>query len=100
VTDLSGRAPHSHNLLRPKGFLVEIDCACAVIDNSVKHCQGVDVLIHEVIDDQALRKLVPGEQLLKAIVGHHTTPEQAGQIFDRVKPIRCIKDRGIWELAG
>jgi ribonuclease Z len=55
-------------------------------DNLVKNCEGVDVLIHEVIDDQALRKLVPGEQLLQAIVGHHTTPEQAGQIFDRVKP--------------
>lgn len=55
-------------------------------DNLVKHCQGVDVLIHEVIDDQALRKLVPSEELLKAIVGHHTTPEQAGQVFNRVKP--------------
>ena len=57
-------------------------------DNLVKHCQGVDVLIHEVIDDQApsLSKQVLSEQLLKAIVGHHTTPEQAGQILDRVKP--------------
>jgi ribonuclease Z len=52
-------------------------------DNLVKHCQDVDVLIHEVIDDQALRKLVPSEQLVQAIVGHHTTPEQAGQILDR-----------------
>lgn len=55
-------------------------------DNLVKHCQGVDVLIHEVIDDQALRKLVPNEELLKDIVDHHTTPEQAGQILDRVRP--------------
>ncbi len=57
-------------------------------DNLVKHCQGVDVLIHEAIDDQALSlsKLVPSEQLRKAIVGHHTTPEQAAWIFDRVKP--------------
>lgn len=55
-------------------------------DNLVKHSQGVDVLIHEVIDDQALRKLVPSEQLSKAIVSYHTTPEQAGQIFDRVNP--------------
>jgi ribonuclease Z len=64
-------------------------------DNLVKHCQGVDVLIHEVIDDQAVSlgklvpgepKLVPPEQIRKAIVGNHTTPEQAGQILDRVKP--------------
>ena len=55
-------------------------------DNLVKHCQGVDVLIHQVTDDEALCKLAVSEQLLKAIVGHHTTPEQAGQIFDRVRP--------------
>ena len=55
-------------------------------DDLARHWQGVDVLIHGVIDDQALRKLVPTEELLKAIVGHHTTPEQAGQIFDRIKP--------------
>ena len=55
-------------------------------DNLVKHCQGVDVLIHEVIDDQAIGKLVLSEQLLKAIVGHHTTLEQAGQVLDRVRP--------------
>ena len=30
--------------------------------------------------------LDPSEELLKAIVGHHTTAEQAGQILDRVKP--------------
>ena len=55
-------------------------------ENLVKHCQGVDVLIHEVIDDQVVAKRVSDEQLLKAIVGVHTTPEQAGQIFDRVRP--------------
>jgi ribonuclease Z len=55
-------------------------------ENLVKHCQGVDVLIHEVSDDQVVAKMVPTEQLLKAIVGVHTTPEQAGQIFDRVRP--------------
>jgi ribonuclease Z len=55
-------------------------------DNLVKHCQGVDVLIHEVIDDQVLRKQVPSEQLFETIVSYHTTPEQAGQVFDRVKP--------------
>jgi hypothetical protein len=31
------------------------------------------VLIHEVIDDQVLRRLVPDDELLKAIVGIHTT---------------------------
>lgn len=52
----------------------------------MKFSQGVDVLIHEVVDPVALRKLKPSEKLFQAIVGHHTTPEQAGEIFTRVKP--------------
>lgn len=55
-------------------------------DNLVKFSQGVDVLIHEVVDPVALRKLKPSEKLFQAIVGHHTTPEQAAEIFTRVKP--------------
>lgn len=55
-------------------------------DNLVKHCQGVDLLIHEAIDPEALRKFNPSPQLFKAIVDHHTTPEQAAGVFNRAKP--------------
>lgn len=55
-------------------------------DNLVSFCKGVDVLLHEAIDAEALRKLVPGERLFKAIVAHHTTAEQAADVFTRVKP--------------
>ena len=55
-------------------------------DNLVSFCKGVDVLIHEAIDAEALRKLVPSERLFKAIVAHHTTAEQAADVFTRVKP--------------
>jgi ribonuclease Z len=44
------------------------------------------LLIHEAIDEQQLRKLNASEQLLQAIMRHHTTPEQAAQILNRVKP--------------
>jgi ribonuclease Z len=44
------------------------------------------VLIHEAIDDVSLRKTVPSERLFQAIVAHHTTPEQAADIFRRVGP--------------
>jgi ribonuclease Z len=55
-------------------------------DNLVAFSKGVDVLIHETVDDVSLRKLVPSERLFEAIVAHHTTPEQAADIFRRVGP--------------
>lgn len=55
-------------------------------ENLVAFCKGVDVLIHEAIDAEALRKLAPSERLIQAIVAHHTTPEQAAEVFTRVKP--------------
>ncbi len=55
-------------------------------DNLVAFSKGVDVLIHEAVDDVSLRKLAPSERLFEAIVAHHTTPEQAADIFRRVGP--------------
>ena len=57
-------------------------------ENLVKFAQGTDVLIHEVIDPEAFAETVSTdtrEQRMK-IIEHHTTPEQAGIIFTRVKP--------------
>ena len=50
-----------------------------VSENLIKFATGVDVLIHEAIDPIAL-------QDRPRIIAHHTTAEQAGQIFARVKP--------------
>lgn len=55
-------------------------------DNLVTFCKGVDVLIHEAIDRDLLRKLVPNPQRVDAIVARHTTGEQAAGIFGRVSP--------------
>jgi ribonuclease Z len=55
-------------------------------DNLVTFCKGVDVLIHEAIDPEALRRQGPSARLFKAIIEHHTTPEQAADLFARVKP--------------
>ena len=54
--------------------------------NLVEACRGVDLLIHEVIDEDEVRRNVQNQQLVDAIVGHHTTPEQAADIFQRVRP--------------
>jgi ribonuclease Z len=55
-------------------------------DNLVNFSKGVDVLIHEAVDVVSLKKLAPSPRLFEAIVAHHTTPEQAAEIFRRVSP--------------
>lgn len=55
-------------------------------DNLVAVCKGVDVLIHEAIDLEVLRRLVPDKRRLDAIVARHTTPEQAADVFRQVSP--------------
>ncbi len=57
-------------------------------ENLIHFAQGTDVLIHEVIDEQTFRAKNPAmsPERLNAIVGNHTTAEQAGTVFTRVKP--------------
>jgi len=57
-------------------------------ENLVRFAQGADVLIHEVLDLDAYRQadtIYAPEQIQK-VIAHHTTAEQAGIVFSRVKP--------------
>src|SRR6185312_8736501 len=57
-------------------------------ENLIKFAQGTDVLVHEVIDVEAYQKsgthFTPEQR--EKVIGHHTTPEQAGTVFSKVKP--------------
>ena len=57
-------------------------------ENLIRFAQGSDVLIHEVIDVAAYKDLSKGDtsEQEKKIIAHHTTAEQAGTVFSRVKP--------------
>lgn len=55
-------------------------------ENLIRHAQGVDVLIHEVASAESLRRADRPPERVRGIVAHHTTPEQAGEVFSRVKP--------------
>lgn len=59
-----------------------------VSENLIRSVQGVDVLIHEGIDPDAIRSRPnpPSPAAVDAIIAHHTTAEQAGEVFSRVKP--------------
>jgi ribonuclease Z len=55
-------------------------------ENLIRFAQGVDVLVHEVVDEDAIRARAGDPKGAERIVSHHTTPGQAGQVFTRVKP--------------
>jgi ribonuclease Z len=84
----------THGLVKPSyGYRVDYDGRSVALsgdtspsDNLVASCKRVDVLIHEAIDLDVLRPLVPDPQRVEAIVSRHTTPEQAAGVFTRVSP--------------
>lgn len=79
-----------HGRVKPAlGYRIDFAGHSVVLSGDTRSsvAQGTDVLIHEVIDPEAFRKKNPSvsPERFKAIVGHHTTAEQAGTIFTRVK---------------
>lgn len=71
-----------------RGRSVVLSGDTRVSENLVRHAQGADVLVHEVIDPEALRRRPdhPSAAIVDAIIAHHTTPQQAGEVFRRVAP--------------
>jgi ribonuclease Z len=72
------------------GYRIEFDERCVVIsgdtrynENVVKYGTGADLLIHEVA---AARPALMAEAYMQRIIGHHTTPRQAGLVFSRAQP--------------
>ena len=77
------------------GYRIEFDGRVVVLsgdtrpcENLVKYAQGADLLIHEIIAPQAFIKRATHmtEHHRQAVIEHHTTPQQAGEIFSRINP--------------
>ncbi|MEP6847788.1 MAG: MBL fold metallo-hydrolase [Acidobacteriota bacterium] len=72
-----------------RGHSVVLSGDTRVSENLIRFAKGVDVLIHEVTDPDAVRarpNYAANRDAMEAAIAHHTTPEQAGEIFSRVKP--------------
>lgn len=71
-----------------RGRSVVLSGDTRVSENLVRHARGTDVLVHEVIDPEALRNSPgrPSAATVEAILALHATPEQAGEVFRRVAP--------------
>jgi len=70
-----------------QGHSVVLSGDTRVSENLVRFAQGTDVLVHEVLDAETVRAWFPSDPRVAAgILAKHTTPEQAGEVFARVKP--------------
>ena len=55
-------------------------------ENLIRRSEGVDLLVHEVAAIATHLRAGIAPDAAAIITAHHTTPEQAGEIFARVKP--------------
>ena len=53
-------------------------------ENLVRHARGADLLVHEVAMGRAAG--LASSEAMRRVLAHHTTPEDAGRIFSRVRP--------------
>lgn len=68
------------------GHSVVLSGDTRVSENLVRHAQGADVVIHEVVAPESLRRAGYASDRAQRIIAHHVTPEQAGEIFARIAP--------------
>ena len=70
-----------------RGRSVVLSGDTRVSENLIRFAQRTDVLVHEVLDEETVRTWFPNNpQIVEAILSKHTTPEQAGEVFTRIKP--------------
>ena len=69
------------------GHSVVLSGDTRVSENLIRFARGVEVLVHEVLDAETVHGWFPEDpEAAAAILAKHTTPEQAGAVFARVKP--------------
>lgn len=70
-----------------RGHSVVLSGDTRVSENLIRFAQGVDVVVHEVLDADTVREWFPtNAERAEAILAKHTTPSQAGEVFARIKP--------------
>jgi ribonuclease Z len=56
-------------------------------EHFIERAQGADVIVHEVIAADLMRsRSGRNPASIEPVIAHHTTPEQAGEVFTRVHP--------------
>lgn len=68
------------------GHSVVLSGDTRVSQNLIRHAQGVDVLIHEVVSPETFQRAGVPQERARSVIEHHVTPEQAGEVFARTNP--------------
>jgi ribonuclease Z len=68
------------------GHSVVLSGDTRVSENLIRYAQEVDVLVHEVAAPETFQRAGSAPERAKSVIAHHTTAEQAGEVFARTKP--------------
>ncbi len=95
-----------HGLVKPAlGYRIDYGGRSVVIsgdtrfsENLIRFATGTDVVVHEVA--AAKEELLSKSERVRRVMGHHTTPEEAGTVFARVKPKLAVYTHiGLFTIA-
>ncbi|HSE47487.1 MAG TPA: MBL fold metallo-hydrolase [Gemmatimonadales bacterium] len=70
-----------------------------VSQNLIRHAQGVDLLVHEVVSAETFPRAGARPERAKTVTEHHVTPEQAGEIFAKTKPRLAVYSHIVLPIA-
>jgi ribonuclease Z len=69
-----------------RGRSVVLSGDTRVTENLIRHSNGVDLLIHEVIVQATFERAGVPPDRVRTVMARHVSPQQAGEIFARTKP--------------
>ncbi len=85
-----------HGPVRPAfGYRIDFDGRSVVLsgdtrvtDAVIEHARGADVLVHEVVSPEVERRrsALVDRRAVERVLAHHTSPEECGRIFAKVRP--------------
>lgn len=70
-----------------------------VSQNLIRHAQGVDLLVHEVVSPETFQRAGVRPERAQAVIDHHVTPEQAGEVFAKTKPRLAVYSHIVLPIA-
>lgn len=59
-------------------------------ENLIRYAKGVDLLIHEIVSPEALKRAEYPEERIKSIQSHHTKPGEAGEVLNKTTPKMAV----------
>ena len=76
------------------GYRIDYSCRSVIISGDtrfseplISHARGADVVIHEVLVADLMRaRSSSNPEAMERVIAHHTTAEQAGELFSRIQP--------------